>query len=210
MPSNLIIFDAEYVSELTSRMNMACDLMADAVSSLRSAQSHENWKCKERNRILEDFDELNQRLGRLDTGVNETTRILGGSVSRVPGQRSVRRAHQQLRVLCLSAHGRRCIGGHGCSVRRRCSSRWCRGCWCRSCRGRCRYRCGCRRKRARRTRPAWCRRSRRTWGRGRYSRKNGRTHPRRKAGQSQHRPEYRSRRNSSNEQRQSPRNAYPR
>ena len=82
MPSNLIIFDAEYVAELTSRMNTACDLMAEAVSSLRSAQSHENWKCKERNRIIESFDELNQKLGRLDTGVNETTRILGGSVSR--------------------------------------------------------------------------------------------------------------------------------
>ena len=80
--ANLLIFDAEYVSELTSRMNTACELMAEAVTSLKSAQAHENWKCKERVRILEDFDELNLKLGRLDTGVNETTRILGGSVSR--------------------------------------------------------------------------------------------------------------------------------
>ncbi len=80
--ANLLIFDADYISELTSRMNTACDLMAQAVSSLKSAQAHDNWKCKERVRILEDFDELNLKLGRLDTGINETTRILGGSVSR--------------------------------------------------------------------------------------------------------------------------------
>ena len=82
MPSNMIIFDAEYISELTAKMNIACDLMAEAVSSFKSAQSHENWKCKERNMILEDFEELNLKLGRLDSGVNDTTRILGGSVSR--------------------------------------------------------------------------------------------------------------------------------
>ena len=82
MSSNLLIFDADYVAELTAKMNTACELMAEAVSSLKSAQSHENWKCKERTRILEDFDELNLRLGRLDSGVNDTTRILGGSVSR--------------------------------------------------------------------------------------------------------------------------------
>lgn len=82
MPANMLIFDAEYVSELTSRMHLACELMAEAVSSLKSAQNHENWKCKERTRILDDFDELNTKLGRLDSGVNETTRILSGSVSR--------------------------------------------------------------------------------------------------------------------------------
>lgn len=82
MPSNLLIFDAEYVSELTSKMNTACELMADAVNSLKSASNHDNWKCKERTRILDDFDNLNVKLGRLDTGVNETTRILGGSVAR--------------------------------------------------------------------------------------------------------------------------------
>ncbi len=82
MPSNVIIFDADYVSELTAKMNAACELMAEAVSSLKSAQSHEKWKCKERTRILEDFDELNSRLDRLDSGVNETTRILANSVSR--------------------------------------------------------------------------------------------------------------------------------
>ena len=82
MPSNLLIFDAEYVSELTSRMNTACELMADAVNSLKSASNHDNWKCKERTQILDSFDNLNVKLGRLDAGVNETTRILGGSVAR--------------------------------------------------------------------------------------------------------------------------------
>ena len=82
MASNLIIFDADYVAELTARMNTACELMAEAVSSLKSAQNHENWKCKERSMILDSFDELNTMLGRLDNGVNETTRILGASVSR--------------------------------------------------------------------------------------------------------------------------------
>lgn len=82
MPANLLIFDADYVSELTTRMNLACDLFAEAVSSLKSASNHESWKCKERARITESFDELNLKLDRLDTGVNETTRILGGSVSR--------------------------------------------------------------------------------------------------------------------------------
>ena len=82
MPANLLIFDADYVSELTANMNMACGLLAEAVSSLKSASNHENWKCKERAKIIEDFDELNLKLGRLDTGVNETTRVLGRSVSR--------------------------------------------------------------------------------------------------------------------------------
>lgn len=82
MPANLLIFDADYVSELTSRMNVACELLSEAVTSLHSAVNHDNWKCKERARIAESFDELNQKLGRLDTGVNETTRILSGSVSR--------------------------------------------------------------------------------------------------------------------------------
>ncbi|MBQ6664836.1 MAG: hypothetical protein IJM68_04530 [Synergistaceae bacterium] len=82
MPANLLIFDADYVAELTARMNLACDLFAEAVSSLKSAGNHEKWKCKERARIIESFDELNLKLDRLDTGVNETTRILGGSVSR--------------------------------------------------------------------------------------------------------------------------------
>ena len=82
MPANLLIFDADYVSELTAKMNTACELMAEAVSSLKSASNHENWKCKERTKITEDFEELNIRLDRLDNGVNEVTRILGGSVSR--------------------------------------------------------------------------------------------------------------------------------
>ena len=82
MPANVLIFDADYVAELTSRMTTACELMSEAVSSLKSAQNHENWKCKERVKILEDFDTLNLKLGRLDSGVNDTTRILGGSVSR--------------------------------------------------------------------------------------------------------------------------------
>ncbi len=82
MPANLLIFDADYVSELTAKMNTACELMAEAVSSLKSASNHENWKCKERTKISESFGELNTKLGRLDNGVNEVTRILGGSVSR--------------------------------------------------------------------------------------------------------------------------------
>lgn len=82
MPANLLIFDSDYVSELTARMNIACELMSEAVSSLKSASCHENWKCKERTRILADFDELNLKLGRLDSGVKQTTKILGESVSR--------------------------------------------------------------------------------------------------------------------------------
>lgn len=82
MPANLLIFDADYISELTGRMNKACELLAGAVSSLRNAGNHDNWKCKERARIIESFDELNKKLQRLDTGVNETTRILGGCISR--------------------------------------------------------------------------------------------------------------------------------
>ena len=82
MPSSLIIFDSDYVHELNTRMNTACDLLSEAVTSLRNASNHDNWKCKERNMILEQFDELNQKLDRLNNGVNETTRILGRSVSR--------------------------------------------------------------------------------------------------------------------------------
>ena len=81
MPANLLIFDSEYVAELTSGLNRACELMAEAVSSLKSASNHDGWKCKERTRILESFENLNTRLGRLDNGVNETTRILGGRVA---------------------------------------------------------------------------------------------------------------------------------
>ena len=80
--ANLLIFDADYVSELTAKMQQACDLMAQAVSSLKSAQNHDNWQCKERAYIIDNFDELNKRLDSLNTGVNETTRILGASVSR--------------------------------------------------------------------------------------------------------------------------------
>ncbi|MBQ7214908.1 MAG: hypothetical protein IJS39_02865 [Synergistaceae bacterium] len=80
--ANLLIFDADYVSELTAKMQQACDLMAKAVSSLKSAQNHDNWQCKERGIIIDNFDELNRRLDSLNTGVNETTRILGASVSR--------------------------------------------------------------------------------------------------------------------------------
>lgn len=82
MPSNLIIFDADYISELTSAMNEACELVDDAVSSLKKASLHEGWKCKECARISENLDDLNLRLGRLDKGVNDTVRVLGGSVSR--------------------------------------------------------------------------------------------------------------------------------
>ena len=81
MPANLLIFDADYVAELTGRMKTACQLMAEAVSSLKSASNHDKWKCKERSRILEDFGRLNEKLGRLDTGVNATTKALGESVS---------------------------------------------------------------------------------------------------------------------------------
>lgn len=85
MPSNTIIFDAGYVSELVSGMNIACELMSEAVSSLKKASLHEGWKCKECTRISESIDDLNERLGRLDNGINETTRILTGSVGRFEG-----------------------------------------------------------------------------------------------------------------------------
>ena len=62
-------------------MKIACQLVAEAVSSLKSASNHDKWKCKERTRILEDFDKLNEKLGRLDTGVNATTKALGESVN---------------------------------------------------------------------------------------------------------------------------------
>ena len=82
MPSNLMIFDSEYISELTKAMNEACELVGEAVASLKKASLHEGWKCKECTRISENLDDLNLRLGRLDEGVNETVRVLGGSVSR--------------------------------------------------------------------------------------------------------------------------------
>lgn len=82
MPSNIIIFEAEYISELVSSMNSACELMSEAVQSLKQASLHEGWKCKECARISSELDDLNIRLGRLDEGVNETARLLGGSVSR--------------------------------------------------------------------------------------------------------------------------------
>lgn len=82
MPSNIIIFEADYVTELVSSMNSACEFMSEAVQSLKQASLHEGWKCKECARISENLDDLNLRLGRLDEGVNETARVLGGSVSR--------------------------------------------------------------------------------------------------------------------------------
>ena len=82
MPSNIIIFEAEYISELVSSMNSACEFMSEAVQSLKQASLHEGWKCKECAVISENLDDLNVRLGRLDEGVNETARVLGGSVSR--------------------------------------------------------------------------------------------------------------------------------
>ncbi|MBQ6775151.1 MAG: hypothetical protein IJP53_01710 [Synergistaceae bacterium] len=82
MPSNVIIFDSDYIAELTASMNMACDLVGEAVSSLKTASLHEGWKCKECTRISENLDDLNLRLGRLDKGVNETVSVLGGSVAR--------------------------------------------------------------------------------------------------------------------------------
>lgn len=82
MALNIIIFEAEYVYELVSSMNSACDLMSEAVQSLKQASLHEGWKCKECARISSELDDLNIRLGRLDEGVNETARVLGGSVSR--------------------------------------------------------------------------------------------------------------------------------
>ncbi len=82
MPANLIIFDADYISTLTSRMNEACMLVDEAVAALKQASLHEGWKCKENARISSEIDDLNIRLGRLDEGVNETVRVLGGSVSR--------------------------------------------------------------------------------------------------------------------------------
>ena len=82
MPSNLIIFDADYISELTNAMKEACELVDEAVSSLKKASLHEGWKCKECTRISENLDDLNLRLEKLDQGVNETMRVLGGSISR--------------------------------------------------------------------------------------------------------------------------------
>lgn len=82
MPSNIIIFEAEYVSELVSSMSSACELMSEAVQSLKQASLHEGWKCKECTRIASELDDLNLRLGRLDGGVNDTARVLGGSVNR--------------------------------------------------------------------------------------------------------------------------------
>ncbi len=82
MPSNVIIFDADYIAEITSNMNTACGLVGEAVSFLKKASLHEGWQCKECVTISDSLDDLNRRLGRLDEGVNETTRILRGSVGR--------------------------------------------------------------------------------------------------------------------------------
>lgn len=79
---NIITFDADYVAELVAKMNTACSLMAEAVESLRTASLHRGWKCKECRTITENLEGLNKRLGRLDTGVNETTRVLSNSVAK--------------------------------------------------------------------------------------------------------------------------------
>ncbi|MBR1485671.1 MAG: hypothetical protein IJ597_00255 [Synergistaceae bacterium] len=76
MPANIIVFDAEYTSEVVRNIEKANSLIDDAVKTLRHANSHRAWRCPEVKQISDNIENISSRLKRLDRGLSATTSAL--------------------------------------------------------------------------------------------------------------------------------------
>ena len=77
MSANLIIFEGQYMADLIRNMNKAKQLTEEAVSIIKKANQHRNWKCKETTEINSKLDLISDRVQRLNTGITDTTLALG-------------------------------------------------------------------------------------------------------------------------------------
>lgn len=80
MSANLIIFEGQYMADLIRNMNKAQQLTEEAMSVIKKANQHRNWKCKETTEISSSLDTISNRVQRLNTGIMRTTIALGNGL----------------------------------------------------------------------------------------------------------------------------------
>ena len=80
MSANVIIFEGQYMADLIRNMNKAQQLTEEAVSIIKKANQHRNWKCMETAEINSKLDIISDRVQRLKTGITDTTLALGNGL----------------------------------------------------------------------------------------------------------------------------------
>lgn len=82
MSANQIVFDAEYTSQQVKNLERARSMLEEAIGILKKASAHEGWKCPEVRNISNGLGTINSRLGRLNSGMEVTARVLSNGMQR--------------------------------------------------------------------------------------------------------------------------------
>jgi hypothetical protein len=68
---NLIRFDSAYMREYSKTVNAAQRLAAEALNSLKGANRHDGWQCRERGQINEDLSKISDSAGKLGNAMKD-------------------------------------------------------------------------------------------------------------------------------------------
>ena len=76
MSANVIVFDAQYMSEQVRLLERAERLMEEAEGILKKASNHTGWKCRERENINDKINDITKQLGKIGQGMTTTAEVL--------------------------------------------------------------------------------------------------------------------------------------
>ena len=57
-------------------------MLEEAITMLKQASSHEGWKCPEIRNIRNSLSNINSKLGRINSGMESTARVLTNGMQR--------------------------------------------------------------------------------------------------------------------------------
>ena len=77
MSANVITFEGQYMADQMRNIDRAKTLTEEAMSIIKSASQHRNWRCNETREIDNGIDIISRRLQRLNMGIIRTGNALG-------------------------------------------------------------------------------------------------------------------------------------
>ncbi|MBR0253989.1 MAG: hypothetical protein IJQ57_11625 [Synergistaceae bacterium] len=77
MSANVITFEGQYMADQMRNIDRAKTLTEEAMSIIKSASQHRNWRCNETKEIDNGIDIISRRLQRLNMGIIRTGNALG-------------------------------------------------------------------------------------------------------------------------------------